>query len=244
MAVQVFATSTSRLLRTLQMESGQKVVGYKICPVNPEVLYIFTPKLVTKWNWDSGKRLARWETDATVTAVDVPVVENEQQLASYSILTQKDGKKQISINPLADKKAPGIVALQTNEQINAVQVAYGGRVIFASGGNRIFLGTAAKFDIGNPESVSFKWREAALPVSATCFHLRESTATSSKSADVIDLVVGEKGGSILIYHDLSNTLFGRSAEKSPPRKLHWHRSSVNTVRWSKDGKLSFYFLLV
>lgn len=223
----------------MQSEPGQRVIGYRLCPINPEVLYIFTPKLVTKWDWDSGKRLARWETDLPVVAVDVPSVQGAEQRASYSIL-QNDDKREIAVSALGNEKSDSITVLQTSEPISAIQVACGGRVILASDGSHLFLGTTTEIDFGKPESIRFNWREASLPVAVTCFHLRESSA-GSKGSEVVDLAVGEKNGSILIYQDLLNTLFGRNTEKkSAPRKLHWHRSSVNTVRWSKDGKLELF----
>ncbi|CAI7581496.1 unnamed protein product [Penicillium pancosmium] len=237
-AVQVFATSTSRLLRTLQMETGQKVTGYKLSPVDPNVLYIFTPAFVTTWNWDTGKRLARWGTTNSTIAADVSGGEGTDRVASYFIGQQKDGKRQVLVSALGDKKLPDIVALETSEQINTIQVAYEGRVIVVSDGVHLFLGTTPNVDLETPESTQYTWREATLPVSATCIHLRENHdgVKSAHAPDVVDLAIGEGNGSILIYQDISSTLFGRSAEKkSPPRKLHWHRGAVSTVRWSKDG---------
>lgn len=222
------------------------MIGYKICPVDQEILYIFTSNFVTKWHWDSGKRLAKWGTGSRAVAVDVPQVENQNQLAAYSIGIQKDGKRQILINALTDKKSTSIVALTTEEQINNIQVICGGRVIIACDGPHIFMGTTTTLDLENPESVQYNWREATLPSSATCFHLRQSLSakskgTESKSAkgsEAVDLVVGEATGSILVYQDVFNTLFGRNAEKkSSPQRLHWHRGSVNTLKWSRDGKL-------
>lgn len=234
-SVQVFATSTSRLLRTLQMETGQKVIGFRICPVDEDVLYIFTSGFVTKWHWDSGKRLARWGTSCPTTSIDLPLAQNEEASSTYvSIVAQKDGKKAISINTLDDKKLPSITALQTSEHINAVKVAYGGRVLFVSDGSHLFLGTTSNINLGSPESAKLTWREATLPVTATSFDLRENSLV--KGLDAVDLVVGESDGSILIYHDIVNTIFGCNTDKkASPRKLHWHRGPVSTVRWSKDG---------
>lgn len=233
-SVQVFATSNSRLLRTLQMETGQKVIGFRICPVDEDVLYIFTSSFVTKWDWNSGKTLARWETDGPTVSIDLPLGQNAGASSSYfSIVAQKDGKKGISITTLGDKKLPSITALHTSENINVIKGAYGGRVLFASDGSHLFLGTTSNIDMESPESTRFTWREATLPVTATSFHLREN---SVKGSDAVDLAVGESGGSILIFHDIVNTLFGRHADnKTSPRKLHWHRGPVASVRWSKDG---------
>ena len=237
-AVQVFATATSRLLRTLQMEAGQKVVGYQLCPIESAVLYIFTSGFVTKWDWDSGKRLARWGTDATTVALDLSVPKSRTQPLSYSIVTSRDGKRQILINALGEKKLAGVCILTTTEAISSIKVASSGRVVVACDGAHIFLGHASEVDIESPESVQFSWREATLPASATCFHLRENSDESQASSHpVVDLAVGQVGGYILAYQDILSTLFIQPGEKkSSPRKLHWHRGAVSSVRWSRDGK--------
>ncbi|KAI2792101.1 hypothetical protein POX_b02137 [Penicillium oxalicum] len=236
-AVQVFATATSRLLRTLQMEAGQKVVGYQLCPIESAVLYIFTSGFVTKWDWDSGKRLARWGTDATTVALDLCVPKSRTQPLSYSIVTSRDGKRQILINALGEKKLAGVCILMTTEAISSIKVASSGRVVVACDGAHIFLGHASEVDIESPESVQFSWREATLPASATCFHLRENSDESQASSHpVVDLAVGQVGGYILAYQDILSTLFIQPGEKkSSPRKLHWHRGAVSSVRWSRDG---------
>lgn len=245
-AVQIFGTSTSRLSRTLQMEAGQKIVSYRICPADQENVYIFTSSgSVTKWHWPSGKRLARWETGCTTFAVDVASIESASHptVLSFSVMAHKDGMRQVSIHVLGDTKLQGTVALQTNERINDVKVAHGGRVIVASDGRHLFMGTTITFELQNLESAQYTWRETILPVNATCSHLRESAPTArntSVSLEAVDIVLGESGGSILIYQDVLNTLFakekGRDTEKkSSPRRLHWHRGPVKAVQWSKDG---------
>lgn len=234
-SVQVFATSTSRLLRTLRAETGQKVIGFKICPVDEDVLYIFTSSFVTKWHWNSGRRLALWETNGPTVSIDLPLAQTiGGSLPYFSIVAQKDGKRRVSITTLGDQKVPSITALETSEHINVIQGVHGGRILFASDGSHLFLGTTSNVDTESPESTRFTWREATLPVTATSFHLRETF--SVKGSVGVDLVVGESGGSILIYHDIVNTLFGRNTDnKTSPRKLHWHRGSVGAVRWSRDG---------
>ncbi|KAJ5969851.1 hypothetical protein N7501_006099 [Penicillium viridicatum] len=233
-AVQVFATSTSRLSRTLQMEAGQQIIGFSICPEDQESLYIFTSSgSISKWNWSSGKRIARWETTCTTVSMSLASVGKEGSTAaiSFSIISPKDGKRQISINTLGDKKIQGTTALETSQKINSIKVTHDGRVIVASDGKHLFMGTTTSAELENLETVQYAWREATLPVNATCFDIQ------IQGSESIDLAVGESGGSILIYQNVLNTLFGKdfSDKRSSPRKLHWHRGSVNTVRWSKDG---------
>lgn len=150
---------------------------------------------------------------------------------SFSIVSQKDGKRQISINALGDKKIQGTTALETSQKINSIKVTHDGRVIIASDGKHLFMGTTTGAGLENLETVQYVWREATLPANATCFDIQ------TQGSESIDLAVGASVGSILIYQNVLNTLFGKdlSDKKSSPRKLHWHRGSVNTVRWSKDG---------
>ncbi|KAG0153061.1 hypothetical protein PDIDSM_2020 [Penicillium digitatum] len=234
-AVQVFATSTSRLSRTLQMESGQQIIGFSICPEDQESLYIFTSSGSTsKWNWSSGKRIARWETTCTTFSTSLASVGKEGCTAavSFSIISQKDGKRHISINTLGDKKIQGTTtALETSQKINSIKVTPDGRVIIASDGKHLFVGATTSAELETLETAQYAWREVTLPVNATCFDIQ------IQGSESIDLAVGESGGSILIYQNVLNGLLDKdfSDKRSSPRKLHWHRGSVNTVRWSKDG---------
>jgi NET1-associated nuclear protein 1 (U3 small nucleolar RNA-associated protein 17) len=216
------------------MEAGQQIIGFSVCPEDQESLYIFTSSgSIGKWNWSSGKRITRWETTCTTVSMSLASVGKEGNTAafSFSVIVQKDGKRQISINALGDKKIQGTTALETSQKINSIKVTHDGRVIIASDGKHLFMGTTTSADLENPETVQYAWREATLPVNATCFDIQV------QGSDTIDLAVGESGGSILIYQNVLNTLFGKdiSDKRSSPRKLHWHRGSVNTVRWSKDG---------
>ncbi|KAJ6151854.1 hypothetical protein N7470_006982 [Penicillium chermesinum] len=197
-AVQVLATSTNRVLRSLQVRGGQKVVGFRLCPVHEEVIYIFTPSSVSKWNWNSGQQLDGWKTNDATIAVDVPWVEEENEVFSYN-LKSKGGKRQIVVCSIDKKSSTGVVVLETKELINKIQVVNSGKVIIASDGHRLFWG-------------------------------------SGRTSDPINLVLGEANGSLLIFQDILNTLFGRNGDKkAAPRKLHWHRGPVSAVRWSTDG---------
>ncbi|KAJ5558121.1 hypothetical protein N7535_008334 [Penicillium sp. DV-2018c] len=233
-AVQVFATSTSRLSRTLQLETDQHIIGFSICPEDHEILYIFTSSgSVSKWNWNSGKRIARWESTCTTTSTSLASSgkKGNKSILCFATTSQKDGKRQITINALGGKKIQGTIALETNQKLNNIKVTHDGQVVIASDGKHLFMGTATSTELENLETVQYTWREATLPVNATCFDIQVQGPGS------VDLALGESGGSILIYQNVLNTLFGKdiSVKRTSPRKLHWHRGSVNTVRWSKDG---------
>lgn len=216
------------------MEAGQQIIGFSLCPEDHENVYVFTSLgCISKWNWSSGKRIARWETTCTTVSTSVASIGKEEDLTalSFSIISQKDGKRQVTINTLGDKKIQGTIALETIQKLNSIKVTRDGQVVIVSDGKHLFMGTSTSAELENLETVQYAWREATLPVNATCFDIQVQGSGS------VDLAIGETGGSILIYQNVVNTLFGKDTneKRSSPRKLHWHRGSVNTVRWSKDG---------
>jgi NET1-associated nuclear protein 1 (U3 small nucleolar RNA-associated protein 17) len=216
----------------LQLEAGQRLIGFKVCPQDQENLYIFTSTgSISKWNWNTGKRIARWETTCTTVSTSLTSVGKEETRSTlcFSILSPKGGKRQISVGPLGDKKIQGTTILETAQKINFIKVARNGRVVLASDGKHLFMGTTNGAELENFETVQYTWREVVLPAQATCFAIQGS--------DSIDLAVGTANGSILVYQNVLETLFGKdnNDKKSSPRKLHWHREACNTLRWSKDG---------
>lgn len=216
------------------MEAGQQIIGFSCCPENHENIFILTSSgSISKWNWSSGKRIARWETTSTTISTCLASIGKEENATtfSFSITSQKNGKRQVLINALGSKKIQCVTALETNQKLNSIRVTHDGQLVVASDGKHLFVGTTTSAELENPETVQYAWREATLPVNATCFDMKVHGSGS------VDLAIGESGGSILIYQNVLSTLFGKdtSDKRFSPRKLHWHRGSVNTVRWSKDG---------
>ncbi|KAH1550290.1 hypothetical protein KXV92_002116 [Aspergillus fumigatus] len=122
-----------------------------------------------------------------------------------------------------------------------------GQAIVAWAGQRLLLG-AREFNTPDPSTMQYAWREVVLPVRVTCVDVRESGArnrttpqgSQDNNLDTMDLVLGESGGSILIYPDFlalfpTGGIGSDDSKGLAPRRLHWHRGPVNAVRWSKDG---------
>ncbi|PWY78180.1 WD40 repeat-like protein [Aspergillus sclerotioniger CBS 115572] len=245
-AVHVYSLATSRLIRTLQAKDGDSIVGYKLSPEDSKILYIFTLNgSISKWEWLSGEQSSYWDTCHKTISVEVCLTDAGSDCLFF-LRERKDGKRGIAIEHSSDEKSRENIILETNVQINNLKIASQGQFIMAYGDQNVFFGRTR---LGKPsEPAQYTWREVNLPVNIMCIDVRHN-ATSNRSAarsprdrkqyDKIDLVLGELGGSILIYHDILRFLDdeeGRQNGKTlTPRRLHWHRSSVNSVRWSKDG---------
>ncbi|KAL3257434.1 hypothetical protein ABHI18_006832 [Aspergillus niger] len=245
-AVHVYSLATSRLLRTLPSIAGDSIAGYRLSPENPNFLYVFTLSgSVTKWEWLSGEQCSSWEVGHKTISVDVCLSDAGNDILLF-LLERKDGKRVITLNDSPNDASRYIIILETHVQITNLKVACQGQFIIAYSDRHVFFGWAGL--VQPSDSVSYIWKEVNLPVSIMCLDVRHYTSSNrpgpqgSKDrnhADKVDLVLGERNGSILIYYDILRFVKdegGRQPERNlTPRRLHWHRNSVNSVRWSKDG---------
>jgi NET1-associated nuclear protein 1 (U3 small nucleolar RNA-associated protein 17) len=249
-AIHVHSIGTSYRSRTLHLKDGQKVVGYNICSENPQHLYIITSTgCVSKWNWLSGDQIASWDlARETLHAELCPseVGELRYELL-FSLRGRKDGKRQFTVTLFNGGTPRDIVVFETTQRIDNFRVFKQGQAIVAWAGQRLLLG-AREFNTPDPSTMQYAWREVVLPVRVTCVDVRESGArnrttpqgSQDNNLDTMDLVLGESGGSILIYPDFlalfpTGGIGSDDSKGLAPRRLHWHRGPVNAVRWSKDG---------
>lgn len=246
-AIHVYFTATSHLVRTLQTGLGQSIIGYKLCPVNQEHLYVFTSTgCVSKWEWTTGKQVSHSNTSHKTIAIDFgfDAFESETPTSFYSLCERKDGKREIRMFTLGEENFA--VILKTNLRINHMRVAQQNRTIVAYGGHNVLFGSANSSGPDGAEHARYTWRETTLPVSITCLDIRENTRglqepQNRNVPDQLAFVIGEAGGSILIYQDVLSFLVSneenRNSEKNfAPRRLHWHRGPVTALSWSRDGK--------
>ena len=250
MAVHIYSTSTSRLLRTLHFGPKNRVVGYKLCPVSEDHVYVFTSGGISKWEWATGRRIAHWETSCRKLAVDLTSTSTEDSSCpiSFSLGEHKGGKREILVMSLANNRPLERVVFESTKRITNLRVALEGQIIVAWDSNKLFIGNGNAHSSGFSDSVQYVWREVSLPVNLTCVDIRESTHRAGfrelktrRRLEEIDIVLGESGGSILVLHNALRFLFNsedssRTEAISAFRRLHWHRGPVHAVRWSKDGK--------
>jgi NET1-associated nuclear protein 1 (U3 small nucleolar RNA-associated protein 17) len=135
--------------------------------------------------------------------------------------------------------------------IQILKAAVGGGIIVAASGERILIGKLRSNIFGSVEKIRYEFHvfESTDFISSMDFRIsRKSLALSSKvakgdKASVVDVVVGDVKGAIFIHNDLLANLirFEASSAKGEatidllPRKFHWHRTGVPTVKWSLDG---------
>lgn len=165
---------------------------------------------------------------------------------------KKDGGWRITANELNQPNGPIPTAVRTiytsKEKINFLQTAAEGSVIVAASGNKILLGNLRSVEYDTTDKIKYEFRifesqDAIMSLDLRAAHKSKSGGHASKKVPipVVDLVVGNVRGSIFIHNDLLGNLI-RSQDGSvthkinlAPRKFHWHRKAVHTVKWSLDG---------
>lgn len=252
-AVLAYSVATSQVVRTLQPMNGHSIIGYKLSPNNQEHLYIFTSAgSISKWNWVSGEQLSRLDTDRHILFVELTCVEfeNNSHILFYFLRERTDGMREITVLPSdgqlsSDHLGSEYVILESHVPITGLKVASQSFSVVAYGGERFLTGTHVATESEVRAKMHYTWREVSLPTAITSLdiqcssHTRSEVSRNGRLADMA-IALGQADGSILIYHDILSSALDRKGNDGvrrgvAPRRLHWHRGRVSTIRWSKDG---------
>lgn len=175
----------------------------------------------------------------------------------YTMDRQGKGPWLLSVHRLAGgddgTKTDSKILLTTQQALSTVRVLENGRVIVATSGSQLIIGSSDEPAQLPLKDVSYSWRIIECPevIVSTDIRIRPSekiqkmSKGGSSNANPMDIVVGGLKGSIHLYEDLLRKIIkrdrragtGTSAEITS-RRLHWHRNAVLAVKWSADGKVS------
>lgn len=255
----VYSVATSSIVRTLEIQQEmQRITACKLSPANVEHLYMSTLSgAILKWDWVSGERIETWNTSHKTSAIGICTGSSGQDSPDEDVVVSMSdagsGKTEIAMHAKGGSDSWNTrVIREISTTANELKVSSDGRVIIVIAGDQLFVGYTAKLRLEALDSIKYTWLEVTLPVSVTCSDIRERSpsdqvsssskpSTSSTASRVVDLVLGDKSGAILIYHDILNSLL-RIENKSDAgtslvtNRLHWHRNAVKTAKWSQDGK--------
>lgn len=173
----------------------------------------------------------------------------------YSIDSFEGRRWSITVHKLmtrndADKTDLGTL-LRSEEPFTSLRILEEGRIIIVTAGLKIFVGTT---DNPTPlvlKDISYVWWEIECTEWITCIDTRirqDLESQGNTKAPVkgvvaaVDIVVGGLKGAMFIYEDILRRLKSKGSSKKTgtedslmPRKLHWHRNAVASVKWSADG---------
>jgi NET1-associated nuclear protein 1 (U3 small nucleolar RNA-associated protein 17) len=239
--VQIYSTATSLLVRSLDIDDY--ITSCVLPPATPtEILISSSRGFISRWDWTTGGKIHQWRCrKGAVWILGSMGAQNEQV-----ILLHENSKGQTEIsrcNLDQDSSHPGIqktILSSERSILPTMRASSDGRILALCAGDRLYLGQLDQGP-GNPSESSYTWREATIPgmVVSMDARFRQETTKHGSTRTAVDVVLGFKDGVILIYEDILYGLIGKekgikTADISS-RRLHWHRDTVKTVKWSRDG---------
>jgi len=166
---------------------------------------------------------------------------------------RKGGGWRITANELAPPDSKFKTAAKTiytsAHRINMLRTVCDGSIVVAVADNAVMIGSLKAMDYGTVDKVKYEFRifETTEAISSMDVKVverisgREFPKPISK-LPCLHVAIGGVNGSIYYYMDILAKLVMAQRGGLPsgvslvPKKLHWHRQAVYTVKFSLDGK--------
>jgi NET1-associated nuclear protein 1 (U3 small nucleolar RNA-associated protein 17) len=258
-ALQIYFTATSLLASVLPVGPTGFVTAYALSSTKATQVYVAdSTGLITLWDWIDGKKIGRWDIGATVRNMAVVTQPGSDEDLVYC---HETGDKHIvNVHALRTKaqatKTELKRVLKTSSAITHLQVLLQGKYVIIATADTITVGKRLKASRTAVQEFEYVWRELKFSKRVTTCntYFRQSEAsdkgkkTAEEQRDTLDLAVGDEGGVIFLFEDIlasfatlesiqkGNKNRTDSADSLRPKRLHWHREAVGSVKWSLDGK--------
>ena len=258
----MYSISTPLLLRKLRVKGSEQISSFAVSPSDvTQLLLSRWSGIIEKWDWTNGSLLDMWDTKTHVRSIATskPSFKGNDTGLIYTVDRSKGKRWMITAHRLmrgeSTSKSDLGTLLKYEEPISSLQVFEEGKVIVATSGQKVLIGSTEDPDKPALKNVSYIWREITCsewitsidtrirPADNSTKNIRPSKVTTS----AVDVVVGGLKGAMFIYEDLLGRLISKeNSSKSgvednmTPRKLHWHRNAVSSVKWSADGMSTLY----
>jgi len=256
-ALEVYATDTSLRVKELLVGGSHSILSYSISPNQSNFVYVADSSgMVTLWDWAGGSKIGRWAIEACVShlvVVKQPSTDNDLVFAHESGNNHIVNVHALRTGSEASKTELKCI-LKTSRPITDMQVLLQGKIVVLSTPSSIMIGKRKKVHKTAVQDFEYTWREfdTSKKISTFAAFVRIPTGDVKKDPlleqrDHLDLAIGDEEGAILLFEDIITTF--ASIERSHkdksdtkvgpeslrPKRLHWHRSAVGSLKWSLDG---------
>ena len=229
--------------------SSAHIVAASLSKCSPDYVWVASSDgRIWHINWTSGAGAENPHSVEAKKVLDVAVEAVEVNGSKVDVLLVLQRLTKSSAQILAyDSKAlsrkTGKLLHTYDESPQLLRAAAGGRVIIAAAKETLHIGLLKTKKINSLGDLTYRFHSFDLPDIISCLDIRASIRPTKKGGEElhsVDVVVGCARGAIYMYADLANKF---PADGSPPkvgsiqpRKYHWHRRAVHSVKWSEDGK--------
>jgi NET1-associated nuclear protein 1 (U3 small nucleolar RNA-associated protein 17) len=264
-ALLVYSTSNSLLNRSIELSIKKSkvslvhIVDYVLSPSDPNIIWAAcSDGSLYKVDWASGERSEKaWKTPSkNILRITVASLDSAEQGQDVLFTAEEhDGEWRISAHELSTlgttTTSRSRVIYKSTQSIQIIKATDEGAIIVAASEERVLLGSLRSADFGSIDRIRYEFRvfESTDYISSLDVRVFKRSSAPIEAASrvdkvkVVDVVVGNVKGSIFVHNDLLRNLLdserSRTDVENPinltPRKLHWHRKAVHSVKWSLDG---------
>lgn len=255
------------LVRRLCVGKSERVTAFALSPSEPNNIFLSTNTgSIEKWNWVEGARLEYWHISTPIYNLATSSFRSGETPNDLVYTIDRDGEGQwlLTVHRLLGGEEASKTDLGTlikhSTPFTSVKITENGRIIVLTSGSRLIVGSSDKPNLASLKDVVYIWRELNCSewISTMDVRIRPSEVPSTKANGTalgfdgaLDVAVGVLRGQIIIYDDLLNGLIKKESKDKLKKKtgmssqeLHWHRTTVLALKWSKDGTfIIFGFLL-
>ena len=240
---------------TLRTTRPGHITGFAIASHDSRLYISLSTGLIELWKWKKEKRLSKWDTKSQIYNLKTArhAISDSKCDTVYTVDCESPRDWRITAHRLRiGDRAQLHTLYRSQSPITQLKVLDDGRVVVASAGRRLIIGTTNEPDLLNLKDVSYTWREiessewiSGLDVKVSIDNRLKAKANNPQPQAVpsIDVVVGGLKGSIFSYQDVLGNLLRKESNQTSmapfSQKLHWHRNGVSAVKWSLDGKCKY-----
>lgn len=253
--VEVYSTETSLLEFSTPIHGRPVVLSCALSSVHPSQVYFATSGgIITRWDWSDGVK-HRWDIGAQIEHMAVVTGPGSSDDLIYA---HETGTSHVlNVHALRTSNQPAETGLQqilkSAQPITGVQVLLQGKIVVVSTPNSILLGKRKKLHKTELKDFEYTWREIETAKRITTFsafvRLPDTDINKSQQKDTkdhLDVAIGDEEGAIMLFEDVlaSFAAVERSQkdktksigpESLRPKRFHWHRDALRSVKWSLDG---------
>ncbi|KAH8883881.1 WD40 repeat-like protein [Thozetella sp. PMI_491] len=259
-SIQIYSTNDSLLVRRISLPvtespettefTGASIVATQLSKASPDLVWVAcSDGRIWKINWTTGDGVDTPFTVDTKRLIDLMVdhITVKDKLTEVLFVLEKNGKKSgrivaYDVDSLASKTGKTVHAYEDSPHL--LRTALNGRLIAATASQAVHLGylTTESRNIKTLADLEYQFVSFDVDDIITCLDIRcpaEGRKQKTALQRPVEMAIGFARGKILLFSDVLSTLPGKekSASKKPPRprKYHWHRRAVHSLKWSQDG---------
>ncbi|KAL2140737.1 hypothetical protein VTI28DRAFT_3290 [Corynascus sepedonium] len=258
-SIQVYSTEDSLLVRRIALPipgsdgenefASTHIVASVLSKCDNDYIWVAcSDGRVFYINWTSGSGVkdpfrieAKKVLDMTVDAVELGGKTEDVVLVLQRLTTSSAQVVAYNTKALSARKGKLLHTYDENPQL--LRSVAGGRLIVAAAKETLHIGLLKAKKFVSLDDLVYRFVSFDVPDIVSCLDIRHVVRTTKKGGfelQSVDLVIGCARGGIYVYHDILSKLPGEGSGSSKagliqPRKYHWHRRAVHSVKWSEDG---------